>query len=78
MVYHVGQASFKKTFGKSRMSAIAHRNNFLFMWKNLSSFSFWIQHLFFLPLRLIYALLTGNFALLKGFILAMNPGNRWN
>ncbi len=51
VVYHVGQASFKKTFGKSRMSAIAHRNNFLFMWKNLSSFfDFDINSIFFLCL----------------------------
>ena len=69
-VYHMGQASFKKKFGAFRIAVIAHRNNFLFMWKNFSGL-FWLEHLFFLPLRLLFALLKGNFAMPLGFFEAL-------
>lgn len=71
VVYHMGQAAFKKRFGKWKISVIAHRNTFLFMWKNFSGFKFWSSHLFFLPLRLVFAVLKGNFALLVGFLEAL-------
>lgn len=72
IVYHMGQASFKKTFGPSKIAVIAHRNNFLFMWKNFSSFSFWVKHLFFLPFRLVASLLKGNRELAQGFFQAIS------
>lgn len=71
IVYHMGQASFKKKFGASRLLAMAHRNTFLFTWKNFSGFKFWVKHVFFLPFRLIYAALKGNFSLTKGFFYAL-------
>ena len=71
-VYHMGQASFSKAFGKNRISVIAHRNGFLFMWKNFTGFWFWLTHLFFLPFRLLYAILRGNFSFVRGFFEALN------
>jgi len=71
IVYHVGQVSFKKRFGSFRTATLAHRNNFWFMWKNFSGLKFWIQHLFFLPLRIAFALLKGNFAFILGFFNAL-------
>ena len=59
VVYHMGQASFKKKYGGRGIAVMAHRNNFLFMWKNLRGFGFWTAHLFFLPLRFVYAAVTG-------------------
>ena len=78
VVYHIGQASFKKTFGAHGISVMAHRNNFLFMWKNLSGVSFWIRHLFFLPWRLLAAFLKGNWGMVAGFwqALTANPRSR--
>lgn len=70
VVYHIGQATFKKEFGK-KISVIAHRNNFLFMWKNFHGPFFWVPHLFFLPLRLVFAALRGNLALAQGFFQAL-------
>ena len=66
-VYHMGQASFKKKYGSYQTAVIAHRNNFLFMWKNFKDFKFRVEHLLFLPLRLLFALIRGNFAMLAGF-----------
>jgi len=71
IVYHIGQVTFKKRFGSFKTAVIANRNSFLFMWKNFSGPKFWISHLFFLPLRLIFALLKGNPALALGFFNAL-------
>lgn len=67
IVYHIGQASFKKEFGAFRISILAHRNNFLFMWKNFSGLKFWVAHIFFLPFRLLFAMAKGNWGLVMGF-----------
>lgn len=72
VVYHIGQVSFKKAYGARGTAILAHRNNFLFMWKNFSGFRFWAAHLFFLPLRLIFAVCRGNWPLAAGFFQALN------
>ncbi len=71
VIYHVGQASFKKAFGSYKTSVTAHRNTFLFMWKNFRGPKFWLPHLFFLPLRLLAAVLRGRFDFIQGFWLAL-------
>ena len=72
VVYHVGQASFKKEFGSRQTSVIAWRNTFLFMWKSFKGPSFWLTHLFFLPLRLVAAILLGRVEFVQGFLLALS------
>ena len=72
LVYHVGQASFKKTFTDLRRSTVAYRNTFLFMWKNFKGLKFWIAHLFFLPFRLLGALLRGRPGFMMGFFEAFS------
>lgn len=67
LVYHMGQASFKEAFSDLRRSAIAYRNTFLFMWKNFRGFLFWAEHLFFLPPRMLWMLLTGRAGFIIGF-----------
>ena len=76
VVYHIGQASFKKAFGEYKIKVLAHRNSFLFMWKNFRGPLFWLSHLFFLPLRLLYACLRGDFSLLEGFSNACRMSGR--
>lgn len=77
IVYHMGQASFKSKFGSYRTAVIAHRNNFRFMWKNFPTFGFWLSHLFFLPLRLLYAAVRGQWAFLRGFWEAAIVREQW-
>ncbi len=72
VVYHMGQASFKKAFGATRIQVIAHRNNFIFMWKNFRHAGFWMEHLVLLPFRLLFALLRGNWAFVRGFFEALS------
>ncbi len=71
IVYHSGAESFHKKFGEKGTLIINHRNSFLFLWKNLRSSWMWIQHLFFLPLRLVFALLRGHVDFVQGFFKAL-------
>lgn len=70
-VFHLGQASFKKAFGGRGIMIMAHRNTFLFMWKNLSDMGQWFKHFFFLIPRLVYSALMGKFELSVGFFQAL-------
>ena len=67
LVYHMGQASFKRGFSDLRRETLANRNTFLFMWKNFHGPRFWISHLFFLPTRFVWSLLKGRISLMLGF-----------
>lgn len=72
VVYHMGQATFKKKFGENKIRVLAHRNNFLFMWKNFSGPGFWIPHALLLPFRFLFAgILKSDWSLLQGFAEAL-------
>jgi len=71
VVFHMGQASFKKAYSDLQRETLAYRNTFLFMWKNFSGPKFWFKHLFFLPLRMIWMLLKGRWGFVAGFFQAM-------
>lgn len=71
VVYHIGQASFKNEFGLKRISEIAHRNTFLFMWKNFGGMKFWILHILLLPFRFVWAFMRGHKELFSGFVMAI-------
>jgi len=71
VVFHMGQASFKKVFSDLERETLAYRNTFLFMWKNFHGPRFWIEHLFFLPLRMIGMLLKGRWGFMIGFFEAL-------
>ncbi|MBU9889714.1 MAG: glycosyltransferase, partial [Candidatus Omnitrophica bacterium] len=62
VVFHMGQASFKKAFSSFRRESVAWRNTFLFVWKNFRGAGFRIPHIaFFLP-RVLWTLARGNAA----------------
>lgn len=67
VVHHLGQATFKKKFGQKGIQVLAWRNNFLFMWKNLRGWKFYLSHSLFTPLRILISLCRGNTAILEGF-----------
>lgn len=71
VIYHMGRASFKKAFGLKRLLAISHRNTYLFAWKNLRGGAELTKHIFFIPPRLIYSLLTGKYEIAWGFFGAL-------
>jgi len=71
VVYHKGRESFKKVFEEKKIDEIAHRNTFLFMWKNIRSFRYMSEHVLFLVPRILYAVITGRFELVRGFLNAL-------
>jgi N-acetylglucosaminyl-diphospho-decaprenol L-rhamnosyltransferase len=71
VVYHMGQATFKREFGSYKTAVMAQRNSFLFMWKNYSGAAFWFSHFFFLPFRLLFSLLKGRLDMIQGFFEAL-------
>ncbi len=62
---HIGGESFNRRFGWKRTQRLVFRNSILFMVKNIQDGGLWARFAAFLPLRLLWAALTG-----KGFILA--------
>ncbi|OIO39486.1 MAG: hypothetical protein AUJ72_00740 [Candidatus Omnitrophica bacterium CG1_02_46_14] len=70
-VFHKGQATFKKTFGRSRLLAMNQRNLYLFIWKNISDPGLLAEHLAWLLLRPLFFLLRGRFEFLWGFLWAL-------
>jgi len=66
-VYHMGQASFRKAFTDLKRETLAHRNTFLFMWKNYSGAGFWARHLLWLPARLVWSIVRGRWGFVLGF-----------
>jgi GT2 family glycosyltransferase len=75
VVYHMGQASFKKAYSDLKRETLAYRNTFLFMWKNFHGIGFWATHLFFLPLRMVWMLLRGRVGFILGLVEAITQNN---
>lgn len=71
LIYHKGQVTFKKYYGKKQALAIAHRNSFMFVWKNITDSAFLINHFLFLPLKLISSLLRFKTEIAIGFFQAI-------
>lgn len=71
LIYHMGQASFKKAFGSRKIMELAHRNTFLFMWKNIQDLRIWVLHILWLPVRMVYSLLSGKIEFVAGFLKAL-------
>ena len=61
----------KTSFSASDIKRIAYRNQFIFLWKNISDPSLWVAHCFWTPVRLIQAIFTGDILMLEGYYLAM-------
>lgn len=68
VVYHYGQASFKKVFGFSKIRRINRRNLYLFVWKNIRDPFLLVEHLFFIPLHILKYIFKGEWDFLFGLI----------
>lgn len=50
-----------------QVKAVAYRNQFLFIWKNLSDRKVWIEHIFWTPIRLFQSVFRADFAMILGY-----------
>ena len=71
VVYHKGRESFKRAFKERKIDELAHRNTFLFMWKNITSGRILAEHLLFLVPRLLFAFVTAKTEFISGFFEAV-------
>jgi len=72
VVFHLRETTAKQVYSALYMKVIVWRNRFLFIWKNLSLFPCILQHLFYLPAKLIKFIFTGRGAYVIGFFWALN------
>lgn len=65
------KGAIKSKFKSSHVKKIVYRNQFTFVWKNITQTSLLISHLLWLPYYFIKALLAGDWAFFSGFYLAI-------
>lgn len=77
VVHHFHEeGKIKTSYSKEDVKKIAYRNQYIFLWKNMSDADIVFAHCFWTPIRLMQALLTGETAMLEGYLLAIRklPG----
>lgn len=65
------EGAIKTHYKKKKINTIAYRNQFVFLWKDLTDLSFILSHIFWLPYHILNALRGRDVAFLKGFFLAL-------
>jgi N-acetylglucosaminyl-diphospho-decaprenol L-rhamnosyltransferase len=82
VVYHKGQVTFKKYYTDKKALSIAHRNSFLFIWKNIKDRPLLLVHFLLIPPRLVLSLLRGKTEILRGFreavSMALKKRRKWS
>lgn len=68
--YHE-EGVIKKKFSESEITTIAYRNQFLFVWKNITDQKLLLSHLIWLPFHLTKAVLRKDWPMITGFIEAI-------
>ncbi len=68
--YHE-EGKIKREFSPQEVKKIAYRNQFIFIWKNLSDNKLILKHICWTPLRFIRAAVTGDFFLIQGYFAAV-------
>ncbi len=63
--------AIKREYSAIRVKIIAYRNQFLFIWKNLSDPNILLGHAIWTPIRLLQAVFRGDIAMLVGYIWAL-------
>lgn len=64
------EGAIKKKYSPLQIKTIAYRNQFIFVWKNISDWDKRLSHLFWLPAHFIKALIRGDGAFILGFFQA--------
>lgn len=68
--YHE-EGKIRSTYTKDDVRRIVYRNQFIFLWKNIPNGRIWLEHIFWTPVRLVQALISGDTLMLQGLMLAI-------
>lgn len=71
VVHEHAKGVIKKRFSKSKIKTIAYRNQFIFVWLNITDLDLQFQHIFWLPYHLLRALINGDWNFITGFFQAL-------
>jgi len=71
IVNHHHETTNIRVFGPQKIKIISFKNQFLFVWKNISDPDFLLSHLFWLPYHLILTNFRSRGLLLMGFLMAL-------
>jgi len=65
------EGAIKKNFSDKQIKRIAYRNQFIFVWKNITDFSLLFQHIIYLPYHIVRAVINRDSSFLQGLYLAI-------
>ncbi|MDO8269616.1 MAG: glycosyltransferase [Candidatus Levybacteria bacterium] len=68
--YHE-KGAIKTNFTSSQITTTAYRNQFIFIWKNITTLRLMLSHIFYLPINILLALKGGDTNMINGLFLAM-------
>lgn len=71
VVHEHETGSIKQEYSGFQVKIVAHRNQFLFIWKNLSDVNILLAHAIWTPVRLIQAILRGDPAMIIAYVWAV-------
>ncbi len=71
VVNHNHGSTIGSYFQKTKIKTIAHRNLFIFHWKNITDTSFFYKHLLSLPKMIVSTLIQGDVTFFIGFFQAL-------
>ena len=65
------EGKIKTSYTSADIKKIAYRNQFIFLWKNISDVHLWLLHIFWTPVRLLQAVLRGDWLMFQGYVMAV-------
>lgn len=65
------EGKIKQSFSTISIKIIAYRNQFTFVWKNISDVRFLLSHIFWTPVRLLQALFSCDIGMILGYWAAL-------
>lgn len=71
VVYHHHESTNRTALGKNLMLTASHKNQLLFIWKNVSDPTMFLSHLLYLPYHLIFSSIKTQGRFLVGFFWAL-------
>ncbi|MEK7141529.1 MAG: glycosyltransferase family 2 protein [Patescibacteria group bacterium] len=70
VVHEHTKGVIKQEYSPMQVNVIAYRNQFLFIWKNLSDVPIMLAHLVWVPVRIVQAISRRDMAMVRGFLWA--------
>lgn len=76
IVHHEQGMSIQTTYSSNDVKTIAYRNQILFVWLNITDYSWIFLHFIFLPYHLVKAIFAFDFAFVNAFLQALTMIHR--